>query len=346
MGRSTFCENFVFGIVCLLTFCVTEISPSTDTETPAITVSKNVNRNSDLTIMKLGSGKRCPGLYCGYVGNGECGACPRGYQPNSLSECIECNSSPSFYDCLYLGFMALLSLALHWFFIDYKTRGKRSVVFLHVSALVESVLAALLTLILSDPIGPLTIRSCQANHLSDWYTLLYNPSPNYTTTLHCTQEIVYPLYTMVMVYYAFSLVFLMAIRPIVSYKLVDGRGTKSIYAALYFLPILIVVHAVFAGLLYYAFPFIVLVVSVITSAIHLSCMDEQNMKSLFINSFTNGRNATILVGHWILHAYGVISITRLEDPSFHATLIALVPFPAIFYILTVRFSNPDNLEKV
>ena len=64
---------------------------------------------------------------------------------------------------------------------------------LHLSALVESVVSALLTLVLSDPMGSLHIRSCRVQQLSDWYTMLYNPSPNYTDTLHCTQEVVYPL---------------------------------------------------------------------------------------------------------------------------------------------------------
>ena len=54
---------------------------------------------------------------------------------------------------------------------------------------------------------------------------------------------------MVMIYYSLSLVFLLMTRTFVSYKFVESRGTKSIYAALYFLPILIVVQAVFGGLL-------------------------------------------------------------------------------------------------
>ncbi|XP_071079566.1 JNK1/MAPK8-associated membrane protein-like [Haliotis cracherodii] len=302
-------------------------------------------------IVEMNIAKSCPGEYCGRETiDADCGACPRGFQPNSKSpwsQCTECDGSLALHDWLYLGFMALLSLVLHWFFIDFKTRGKRfrAVLVLHLSALMESAIAAVLTLLMADPLGSMHIRSCNVNKLSDWYTMLYNPSPNYTFTLHCTQELVYPLYTMVMVYYAISLVLLMLIRPVISYKLVEGRGTKSIYAALYFLPILIVLQAVFGGLLYYAFPFIVLVVSVVTSAVHLASMKEQKMRDLIVDSFTNGRNATILIGHWLLHAYGIISLTLLKQPGFQAPLIALVPFPAIFYVLTVRFSNPDNLGR-
>lgn len=56
-------------------------------------------------------------------------------------------------------------------------------------------------------------------------------------------------YTIVMIYYAFSLLFLMCARPLISMKFVECKGTKSIYAALYFLPILIVIQAVLGGLL-------------------------------------------------------------------------------------------------
>lgn len=291
--------------------------------------------------------QRCPGLYCGRLPDSDtCGACPRGYRPDNFSTCVKCDDRLTFYDALYLGFMALLSLVLHWVFIDYQTRAKRSVILLHFSALVESGLAALVTLVLSEPVGSLEVRSCEVQHLSDWYTMFYNPSPNYTHVLHCTQEIVYPLYTMVMMYYAFSLVFLLLLRPAVIRKFVENRGSKSVYAALYFLPILVITQAIFGGLLYYSFPYIILVVSVVSSAVHFASMGESSMKPLLKICMTSPRHLMILIGHWLLHAYGIIALTRMENPSFHAPLIALVPFPGIFYILTVAFTDPDNLETV
>ena len=68
-----------------------------------------------------------------------------------------------------------------------------SLVVLHICAVVECVISVIMTLLLSDPLGSLGIRSCPVEKLEDWYTMFYNPSPNYTTTLHCTQEIVFPL---------------------------------------------------------------------------------------------------------------------------------------------------------
>lgn len=259
---------------------------------------------------------------------------------------MECFGSPSLYDWLYLGFMAQLSLLLHWFFIDYHANSRKSsLVVLHICAVVESVISVIMTLLLSDPLGSLGIRSCPVEKLEDWYTMFYNPSPNYTTTLHCTQEIVFPLYTIIMVYYAFSLLLLMLLRPIISIYFVESKGTMSIYAALYFLPLLIVLQAVFGGLIYYTFPYIMIVLSLVSSAVHMSSTLSQEFKDLLKENFCNTRNLTIVIGHWILHAYGIISLTELKDPSFHAPLIALVFFPVLFYITTAKFTDPDNLDK-
>ncbi|XP_076464087.1 JNK1/MAPK8-associated membrane protein-like [Babylonia areolata] len=289
--------------------------------------------------------KKCPGRYCGRTeGSETCGACPRGYRPDSSSICQKCDDRLTFYDALYLGFMGLLSLVLHWFFIDYlcPSRSKRSVIILHLSALVESVVAALVTLVLADPVGSLEIRSCRVQQLSDWYTMLYNPSPKYIDTLHCTQEVVYPLYTIVMIYYAFSLVLMMLFRPFLPIKSVGG----PIYAALYFLPALIVCQATCGGLIYYSFPYIILVVSVVTNAVHFASMEEGSIIEMIKLCFTNARHAIILFGHWLLHAYGIVALTRMETLSINVSLIALIPFPAIFYILTVSFTDPSNLDAV
>lgn len=66
--------------------------------------------------------ERCPGIYCGRtLQNGtwsECGACPRGSRVNESFACATCMDELSAYSWLYLGFMAMLPLMLHWFFID------------------------------------------------------------------------------------------------------------------------------------------------------------------------------------------------------------------------------------
>ncbi|XP_013406162.1 JNK1/MAPK8-associated membrane protein [Lingula anatina] len=293
----------------------------------------------------------CRGLYCGRVRHedgsfGDCGACPHGQRPNN-SVCSPCENTPPLYDWLYLGFMAIAPLVLHWFFIDFTNARKvHGLLVLHISAFSESLLAAVMTLLVSQPRGRLSISSCHVERLSDWYTMLENPKIDYTTTIHCTQEAVYPLYTIVMIYYAFCLVFMMLFRPVISAKLVGGKGTKSIYAALYFIPSLVVIQAVLGGLMYYSFPYILVVVSLITLALHLASFEDQDIKSLVKSNFTVPRNLAVLVGHWLLHTYGIVSITEMREPWLHGPLLALVPLPTLYYLLTAKFTDPDNLNVV
>lgn len=143
----------------------------------------------------------CPGMYCGREllpgGNwSDCGACPRGYRADEESVCSPCADKPAFYDWLYLSFMILMPLVLHWSCIDTISMRRnipKEVVALHLSALLEVALAFLITLQLMPPMGTFDIVSCKTKKLSDWYTLLHNPRPNYEDTLYCTQEAVYPL---------------------------------------------------------------------------------------------------------------------------------------------------------
>ncbi|XP_070984053.1 JNK1/MAPK8-associated membrane protein-like isoform X2 [Oncorhynchus clarkii lewisi] len=297
--------------------------------------------------MAVAMSSTCPGHYCGKMlingsFDGECGVCPRGEKTNMQKICEKCTESPELYDWLYLGFMAMLPLVLHWFFIEWYS-GKKSALFQHITALFECSAAAMVTLLVNDPVGLLSIRSCRVQMLSDWYTMLYNPSPDYITTLHCTQEAVFPLYTIVLIYYAFCLVCMMLLRPLLVKKIACGLGKsdrfKSIYAALYFFPILTVLQAVGGGLLYYAFPYIILVLSLVTLAVYMSASEIQSFKNLAAKK----KRLVVLFSHWLLHAYGIISISRLDKLEQDLPLLALVPGPALFYLLTARFTEPSRI---
>lgn len=295
---------------------------------------------------------KCPGLYCGrqLLANGnwsDCGACPRGFRTNATSICVPCNDKPVFYDWLYLGFMTLLPLVFHWFCIDSVSPligSNKSVLVIHFSALLEVMFAALLTVWLADPIGRLEFRSCQVNQLSDWYTLFHNPTPNYEETIHCTQEAVYPLYTIVLIFYAMGIAIMLIIRPCLTHFFLPKVGKVTIYSALYFYPILMLLQAVLGGVIYYTFPYIVIILSVISIAAHFAYKLGQTMLFLILSSVSDLRSVLILLGHWALHAYGIIALTQLTDPVFHISLMALVPLPAVFYILTARFTDPNKLH--
>ncbi|XP_035211953.1 JNK1/MAPK8-associated membrane protein-like [Stegodyphus dumicola] len=301
--------------------------------------------------MVMDHSTHCPGLYCGRIRiNGtlsECGACPRGFRAAANSICLQCKDFPTFYDWFYLGFMALLLLVFEWYIIDQTMKRRnfaKDVLSLHISAFIENVLSAVSTLLLSEPRGSFDIHACKVKRLSDWYTLLHNPTPGYVKTLRCTQEAVYPLYSMIFIHYALALLFMLLFRPLIVSKYSGGRGKKSIYLTMYLIPVLVLLQATCGGLLYYSFPYIVIILSFISVAAHLAFRLDQSMKSLFITSIRDIRNLIILLGHWLLHAYGIVAITQLTNPVLHGSLLALIPFPTVFYILTSKFTDPSKLH--
>lgn len=305
----------------------------------------------------------CPGLYCGRVEEedqySECGKCPRGWRVSksnwkisntsaSHSICFECTDSPLLYDWLFLAFHGVLVLVLHWMAIDLTAKRQKltkAVLVLHTIAMIEVVLAAGLTLGLTHPLGSLDIHACRVDRLSDWYTYFHNPTPNYETTLNCTQEAVYPFYSMIFVFYGLCGLSMLIIRPYFVAKLLPRRGNSSIFAALYFLPMLALVQAVAGGLVYESFPYIVVILSLISSAFHFAFKLNQSALALLLGCVRDSRSAIILLGHWLLHAFGILAITQVKDPGSiypHLPLLLMVPVPALFYIVTVRFSNPEN----
>ncbi|XP_069945167.1 JNK1/MAPK8-associated membrane protein isoform X1 [Cherax quadricarinatus] len=325
----------IFTIVCALT-CIYAFK-----ETRSFSYDKGVVSNLS----------HCPGRYCGRtkLENGSwstCGACERGLRRNNRSACEECNDTPEFYDKLYLGFMGLLPLTFHLGCIDAAAKRRtftREVMALYALAIIEVTIAAVVTLLVTEPYGSFSIRSCKVRKLADWYPLFHNPNPNYEGVLHCTQEAVYPLYSMVFVFYTLCLLVMLMIRPFLSSKLLPGRGKSAIYSALYFLPVLIVIHAVGAGLIYYSFPYMVIILSVVSNAAHFAFQLDQSMPGLLMGCVRDVRNLVILLGHWGLHAYGIVAITQLTEGVLHGSLCALVPLPALFYILTSRFTDPSNI---
>ena len=323
----------------------------------------SVTRGYDWVQGPSDSPDPCPGLYCGRTDRGQdqnitedglrysaCGPCERGWRvssPGKSSVCQRCEDPIKLYDKLYLGFIVLFTLLAHWVSIDFTSNNPRKftkeILIVHASALVEVATAAVVTLVISEPLGEFSLTSCSVSRFSDWYTLLYNPSPNYEEKLYCTHEAVYPLYSIVFVFYALSLLMMILLRPFLSSKFLPGRGRNAIYAALYFFPTFAIIHGVLGGIIYYSYPYVIIITSLMSCAAHYAFKLDQSIKSLMVTSLTDVRNLVILVGHWALHAYGIVAVTELKDINLHLSLIGLVPLPALFYILTARFTHPDRI---
>ncbi|EDV90555.1 GH14120 [Drosophila grimshawi] len=290
---------------------------------------------------------RCPGIYCGrsLLENGSwssCGVCPRGSRVNASFACMPCRDELSTYSWLYLGFMTMLPLMMHCFFIDMDAKDRkfsRKQLILTASAFVEVALAAILATLFMEPLWELRLFACEVRKLTDWYTLFYNPNPNYETAYHCTQEAVYPLQTIVLVYYFLCLLNMFIIRPVIS-SMLDVRGKAPMYSALYFLPLLTLIHGTCCGLIYYSFPYLSIAMSMVANAIHYSLKLDQTQKALLLSSVWDVKNVVIISVHWLLLAFGISSL------NYHYALLCLVPFPSLFYILTVRFTDPGEFREI
>nr|CAG4635001.1 EOG090X0BGA [Alona affinis] len=311
---------------------------------------------------------RCPGQYCGRqlieTENetiwSACGSCPRGSRVNGTWACIECPSSPSAYDWMYLAFMLLLGLLVQWYSIDSSQHHPQTgsnnnnnlkfcfkVLCLHFSAFVETSLAAIITLLANEPYGLFTLRSCPAQKLSDWYTLLHNPNPNYEETLHCAQEAVYPLYSLVFMHYGLSVLMLLLIRPWVNKALeIKGRAASMpIYAGLYLFPALTLIHGTMAGLIYYSFPSIIILLSLMSHAFHFASRSDQSWRVLLQETVSSFHNLIVVLGHWILHGFGLVALTMWLDAALLATILTLVPVPTFLYVVFARFTDPGKFHS-
>lgn len=55
------------------------------------------------------------------------------------------------------------------------------------------------------------------------------------------------------------------------------------------------------------------------------------------------KRLVVLFSHWLLHAYGIISISRVDKLEQDLPLLALVPTPALFYLFTAKFTEPSRI---
>ena len=87
--------------------------------------------------------------------------------------------------------------------------------------------------------------------------------------------------------------------------------------------------------MYFAYPYIVLILSLISSAFHFAFKLDQTTKSLLIGCARDSRSAMILIGHWLLHAFGIIAIAQERDHNLYLPMLGLVPVPGKKISLTL-----------
>lgn len=214
---------------------------------------------------------------------------------------------------------------------------------LYWSAILEVFFSAVLTVFLSEPMFTFDIYSCGVSGLSDWYSYLFNPSPRYEKVMICTQERVYPLQTMVLVFYVFCVTFMLVLRPIINEKVKPTIANPSlaIYHSLYAFPLLALIHSLFGGLVYFAFPYLSIIISCGANAGHFAMKLDQTTKSLLITSVTDLRNI-IIIGKDIRKDFtNNILIYVFDSWKLAALLIWNNLYQEI--LLAVPYADPLNL---
>lgn len=69
------------------------------------------------------------------------------------------------------------------------------------------------------------------------------------------------------------------------------------------------------------------------------CLICQSFKDLLVRK----KRLVVLFSHWLLHAYGIVSISKLDKLEQDLPLLALVPAPALFYLLTAKYTEPSRI---
>lgn len=215
------------------------------------------------------------------------------------------------------------------------------VTILYICVVIETVLSAIITLLLFTPKWKLNLLVCNGKKVKDFYAIFSSRAKYEGKTIYCNYEVVYPRYTIILTYYAISVLILLIFRPAVS-KII-GSCSRPTYASLFIAPSLIIIHSLLAGVIYYTFPYILAVLAVVFNAIHLSSYPVQTWKKLIVDSI-KPRNLILILADSSLLAFSVCAITELTDFKTHLPFLLLAPLPAVLYILTAPLTDLSDID--
>ncbi len=172
-------------------------------------------------------------------------------------------------------------------------------------------------------------------------------------------------YTLPLIYYALCVFSLLVCRSATLLTLArnQAQAWAPFYAALYTLPALALIHATLAGLLYYGWPFLLLIGALGSNALHLALYEigKQSGGRLLVEICKNPVYISSVIGHCLLFSYGVVAVHYFpdiypqtgmygEDSSAKVWLavgasLLMGPAPTLFYLLTARLTHPKMAEE-
>lgn len=304
----------------------------------------------------------CPGMFCGQVNisntstlcYSSCQACPTGYRVLNSSICEPCDSPATARDYLYLVFICLVTLFLRITVTTVTNWSKLKSFWmlpLYIVPVVEVLLAVIFTLLSLSPQGFISINACTVNNIGDFYPIFFNPKSDYVHEIHCTYEVVYPLYSMVFIFFGFHfalhLPLLITVLSVCYLSWSKYRkefwSARTEYVWLIIFPIILLLYSVTAGIIYYAFDYLTIVISLCVFAVLSTIMQIHNF-----GDFENPFKVYKLPVQWLLTvssmialACGILSLTEWADVTNRALFIPLILAPPILQPILTHFASPQ-----
>lgn len=277
--------------------------------------------------------------------------------------CEECTTPIGSYDIMYLVFHALIPILLHIRFVRKARKYCRTRIFEateHMCIIAENVLACLSTILVYPPYGSLRLFACNKATIKDWYPQSYAPLVAHQKLMRCAYEVVFPLYSMPYAHCLFLMLYIIIFRGVLYstllYKTYNG---KPFYYALLSLPIVIVVHGLMSGIIYYTFPYVLLIGSVVAITVQLALEGKRTIKELLVRLAKSATRLLFLFMSMAILAFALIALLSIHYFNFYVPplnvdlelisrrwyILLLVPLPPVVYILSMPFSHPSAVGE-
>lgn len=108
----------------------------------------------------------------------------------------------------------------------------------------------------SEPFGTLGLTTCGVQGVADWYSPLFNPA-TYGDPVYCQSEVVYPRFTIVLLFLMYATALLIPSRALLSaivHAYANSVLMPPIYGALYYMPLFVIAQALLGGLICASWP--------------------------------------------------------------------------------------------
>ena len=66
---------------------------------------------------------------------------------------------------------------------------------------------------------------------------------------------------------------------------------------------------------------------------------------LLMETVTSFHNLIVVIGHWVLHGFGLVALTNWWlETKYLIAILTLVPLPTFLYVALSRFTDPGKFH--